>query len=90
MKVFRIDRRLLSNIDVILLILLFLICGMALLNLYSSSFPHKTLASSPFFKQTIFLAIGTIGCLIFMGFDYQVLHTWNYPLYVLGLMLLLV
>ena len=90
MKVFRIDRRLLSNIDVILLILLLLICGMALLNLYSSSFPHKTLTGSPFFKQTVFLAIGIIGCLIFMGFDYQVLHTWNYPLYAVGLILLLV
>ena len=87
---FRFDRRLLSNFDVVLFILLLLVCGMALLNLYSSTFPPKSFGHSPFVKQIVFLIAGLIGCFIFLGVDYQILHRWNYPLYIIGLLLLLV
>jgi len=50
----RIDRRLLANFDFVLLILLLIVCAAALSNLYSASYPPKSLATTPYIKQGIF------------------------------------
>ncbi len=84
----RIDRRLLANFDFVLLILLLVVCAAALSNLYSASYPPKSLATTPYIKQGIFLLISFAIFLVIICIDYQELLFWNYPMYVLVLLLL--
>lgn len=86
----RIDRRLFANFDFTLLLLLMLVCGMALFNLYSASYPPKPYGIPPYLKQGYFFLISFSICLVIISFDYQDLHSWNYPLYALTIILLLV
>lgn len=78
----RIDRRLLANFDFVLLILLLLVCAMALCNLYSASYPPKSVAS-PYLKQGLFFLVGFVIFLVVICVDYQELQFWNYPFYIL-------
>jgi rod shape determining protein RodA len=87
---FRIDRRLLANFDIVFLLLILMVCGMALINLYSASFPPKSYGSAPYIKQAMFLLAGFLVCLFFISFDYQELHSWNYPFYAISIVLLII
>lgn len=84
----RIDRRLLANFDFVLLVLLLVVCAAALSNLYSASYPPKSLATTPYIKQGLFLLISIAIFLVIICIDYQELLFWNYPMYVLILLLL--
>lgn len=84
------DRRLLASFDYVLLLLILLICGMALFNLYSASYPPKPWGQPPYVKQGIFMVIGFVACLVILSFDYQALHIWNYPIYFTIILLLLI
>lgn len=84
----RIDRRLFTHFDWILLLLLLLICGMALFNLYSASYPPKPWGTPPYLKQCYLFLMGFAGFLFLLSFDYQELHSWNYPFYLFILFLL--
>jgi rod shape determining protein RodA len=77
----RIDRRLFTHFDWVLLLLLLLICGMALFNLYSASYPPKLWGTPPYLKQCYLFLMGFMGFLFLLSFDYQELHSWNYPFY---------
>ena len=90
MAMFRIDRRLFTNFDWILLLLILLICGMAYFNLYSATYPPKPSGMPLYLKQGYLLLIGFAGFVVLMSFDYQDLHSWNYPMYILILALLVV
>lgn len=85
----RIDRRLLANFDFVLLILLLLVCAMALCNLYSASYPPKSVAAAPYLKQGFFFLVGFVVFLLIVSIDYQELLFWNYPFYILIIALLL-
>lgn len=87
---FRIDRRLITHFDWILLLLILLICGMALLNLYSASYPPKAWGMPPYLKQSYLFLMGFTAILFIISFDYNELIFWNYPFYVtiIGLLLL--
>jgi rod shape determining protein RodA len=87
---FRIDRRLFTNFDWVLLLFLLLVCGMAYFNLYSASYPPKQWGMPLYLKQCYLLLIGFSGFLFLISFDYQELHSWNYPMYCLIILLLLV
>jgi rod shape determining protein RodA len=87
---FRIDRRLFTNFDWVLLLFLLLVCGMAYFNLYSASYPPKPWGMPLYLKQCYLLLIGFSGFLFLISFDYQELHSWNYPMYGLIIILLLV
>lgn len=87
---FRIDRRLFTNFDWVLLLFVLLVCGMAYFNLYSASYPPKPWGMPLYLKQCYLLLIGFSGFLFLMSFDYQELHSWNYPMYCLIIILLLV
>lgn len=84
----RIDRRLITHFDWVLLLLLLLVCGMALLNLYSASYPPKAWGTPPYLKQSYFFLMGFAAILFVISFDYNELHFWNYPFYFLILFLL--
>jgi rod shape determining protein RodA len=87
---FRIDRRLFANFDWVLLLLLLLVLAMAYFNLYSASYPPKSSGMPLYLKQCYLLLIGFSGFLFLMSFDYQELHSWNYPMYCLIIILLVV
>ncbi|SDP25372.1 rod shape-determining protein RodA [Desulforhopalus singaporensis] len=89
MKMLRIDRRLLEHFDVILLLLIVLVCTMAYFNLYSASFSPKALGTPPYVKQGIFFLMGFASFVFIISFDYQELHSWNYPFYGLIVLMLL-
>ena len=88
------EKNLLARIDVVLLVLLVLVCGMGLLNLFSGSLSlHNILHShsqSPFIKQAVFMAAGLGICFMLQFLDYQLLQKWNWLIYGLGIVLLLV
>ncbi len=77
----RFDRRLLAHFDWALLLLLLMICGMALFNLYSASYPPHAYGIPPYLKQLYFFLIGFSLVLFLLAFDYQELHFWNYFFY---------
>lgn len=79
----RVDRRFLYSFDWGLLLLLLLVCGMSLFNLYSASYPPKPWGIPPYERQAWFYLAGGIGILALISFDYKELHSWNYPLFVL-------
>lgn len=84
----RIDRRLLTHFDWVLLLLLLLVCGMAVMNLYSASYPPKAWGTPPYLKQIYFFLMGFTAILFVISFDYNELHFWNYPFYMLIVFLL--
>lgn len=86
---FRIDRRFIQHFDWILLALLFGVSGMALLNLYSASYPPSPWGIPPFIKQCYLFLFGMMAILFILFFDYKELHFWNYPFYSLIIVLLL-
>lgn len=85
---FRVDRRFFVNFDWVLLSLLLLVCGMAFLNLYSASYPPLG-GMPPYLKQGYLLLMGAAAMIFLLSFDYKELHLWNYPIYVLVILLLL-
>lgn len=85
---FRIDRRLFIHFDWILLLLLLLVCGMALFNLFSASYPPKLWGTPPYVKQIYFFVMGFMAIIVLLCMDYNELHIWNYPLYVVIILLL--
>jgi len=86
---FRIDRRYFYNFDWVLLFLLLGVCGMALLNLYSASYPPSPWGMPPYVKQCYLFLLGILGVLFILFFDYKELHFWNYPFYIFIILLLL-
>lgn len=84
----RIDRRLFEHFDFVLLLLILLVCGMALFNLYSATYPPKAFGVSPYVKQVYYFIFGFACCLVILCIDYQVLHIVNYPFYIIVVMLL--
>ncbi len=80
---FRVDRRFLTSFDWGLLLLLLLVSGMALFNLYSASYPPKPWGMPPYVRQAYFFLGGGLGILCLISFDYKELHSWNYPIFVL-------
>ncbi len=84
----RIDRRLITHFDWVLLLFLLIICGMAVLNLYSASYPPKAWGTPPYLKQSYFFLMGFTAILFVISFDYNELHFWNYPFYMLIIFLL--
>lgn len=85
---FRFDRRLLQHFDWVMLLMLLLVGGMALTNLYSSTHTGAA-ASSIFFKQLLFFGVGLVLILIVVFQDYQKISKISYVLYGVILLLLL-
>lgn len=86
----RIDRRLFEHFDVALTLLIFLVCAMAFFNLYSASFPPKAYGTPPYIRQGYFFLVSFAAFVFIISFDYQELHSWNYPFYALIIILLLI
>ncbi len=86
----RVDRRFLHNFDWVLLLFLGAVSGMALLNLYSASYPPVSWGMPPYIKQCYLFLMGLAAILVILTFDYEELHSWNYPFYIFIVILLLI
>jgi rod shape determining protein RodA len=85
------DRRLIQNFDWTLLLLLLLIAGGSILNLYSATYPVRGSGGSQIFvKQIYWFVIGFVLLLGVSAFDYHHLERLAYPLYLFSLGLLVV
>ena len=87
---FRIDRRFLQSFDWVMLLFLLVVSTMALVNLYSASYPPASWGIPPYMKQCYLFLMGFSGILVILFFDYKELHFWNYPFYIIIVILLLV
>ncbi|MEN8200648.1 MAG: rod shape-determining protein RodA [Thermodesulfobacteriota bacterium] len=85
---FRIDRRFFQHFDWIFLFLLAAVSIMALMNLYSASYPPSPWGMPPYIKQCYLFLMGMMGVLVILCFDYRDLHYWNYPFYIFIIFLL--
>jgi rod shape determining protein RodA len=84
----RFDRRLVHHFDWVMLLMLLLVSGMALLNLYSSTWNGGGSVSPALLKQSYLFCAGLIVILLLMAVDYSEMETLGYILYV-GIVLLL-
>ncbi|PIE63799.1 MAG: rod shape-determining protein RodA [Desulfobacterales bacterium] len=78
---FRFDRRLFFHFDWVMLLMLVLVSGMALANLYSSTWNGSGVPSPVFFKQVYLFVAGLGLILLCISVDYQELATFSYVLY---------
>ena len=86
---FRFDRQLLQHFDWVMLLMLLLVGGMSLTNLYSSTHITGAGASSIFLKQLLFFGAGLVMILVIGFLDYHKIAKSGYILYLLILPLLL-
>ncbi len=85
---FRFDRRLLLNFDWVMLGAVLVVAIIGLANLYSATYLNDV-GLPVFIKQLYFYLLGFGLILVIISQDYRILLTWNYPLYISILLLLL-
>lgn len=85
----RFDRRLLQHFDWVMLLMLFLVSGMALINLYSATYSADTGASGVFYRQLFFFTVGLVLIVLVITQDYQKLAKLGFVLYFFIVILLL-
>lgn len=86
---FHFDRRYFQHFDWVMLLMLCLVVGMALTNLYSSTHIADRGASSLFYKQLTFFGAGLVVILAILSQDYQKISKLGYVFYGFILLLLL-
>ncbi|MBM9535968.1 rod shape-determining protein RodA [Desulfobulbus alkaliphilus] len=85
----RFDRRLLQHFDWVMLLMLLLVSGMALINLYSATYSADTGVSGIFYRQLLFFTVGLVSIVLVITQDYQKLAKLGFVLYFFTLILLL-
>ncbi len=84
------DRRLIQHFDWILLLLLVLLAGVSILNLYSATFAVRGMGGAQVFvKQVYWFAIGFAVFFLMTTFNYYILERIAYPAYILSILLLI-
>jgi rod shape determining protein RodA len=87
----RLDRRLLQNFDWILFVLVLIISGVGLLNIYSAGFSLTDLRQTPLYiKQLQWILIGIAGMAFAFFIDYRFLSRHAYIFYGISIILLIV
>jgi len=85
------DRRLIQNFDWTLLLILMLIAGVSVVNLYSATYPIKEVGGTQIFvKQIYWFIIGFTVLLLMTTFDYHRLERMAYPIYFLSVAFLVI
>jgi len=90
---FRIDRRLLQNFDWVTLSLVLLISLIGVLTIFSATRQpgvEEAAQASFYIKQMVWLAISLLALILFISFDYIWLGRIAVPVYITGLILLLI
>ncbi|WP_333653486.1 rod shape-determining protein RodA [Dissulfurispira sp.] len=88
----KIDRRLIKNFDWITFLLIIGLSMIGIMTIYSATRPPLGVGEHPDFylKQVLWLLISTGVLFVVVSFDYIWLYRISYPLYGLGLLLLLI
>lgn len=88
----KIDRRLIKNFDWITLLIIITLSIAGIMTIYSATRPPLGIGDHPpfYLKQLFWLMISIGSLFIVVFFNYTWLHRISYPLYVLGLLLLLI
>ncbi len=87
----KIDRRVLINFDWILPMLVLLLCGIGLVNLYSAGSNIDYGNVTPHYvRQLYWIGLGLVMMVVAFSIDYRLMVRYGYVLYTLSLMLLLV
>lgn len=84
-----IDRRLLLNIDWVLVGLVVAICLLGIMNIYSATTPYKMVGTPYYIKQFYWMLLGIIISVLVCSLDYHTLKDLSYWFYVILLILLL-
>ena len=90
---FRIDRRLIQNFDWLTLAIVILISIIGILTIFSATrqpSAGETAQASFYMKQIVWLIISILALILFISFDYVWLGRIALPVYVTGLILLLI
>ncbi len=85
----RFDRRLIYDFDWVMVLFLLLVSGMALVNLFSSTWNGGPDPSPIFFKQLYIYLFGYVLILVLVTFDYKELVPLGYILYGVVILLLI-
>jgi rod shape determining protein RodA len=84
------DRRLVQNFDWILLLLLLLLAGISIINLYSATYAIRDVGGSQvFLKQIYWFLIGFAVFFVMTTFNYFALERLAYPAYIFTIVLLI-
>ena len=84
------DRRLLQHFDWILLLLLVIIAGISLVNLYSATYPIRDVGGTQIFMKQLYWFLAGFAVLLMMTtFDYHLLERLAYGIYTICLILLI-
>jgi len=87
--VFRIDRRLIQNFDWMTFVVVVVLSLIGIATIFSATRqPAEAVQSPLFIKQVIWLFAGIVAMVVFMSFDYIWLGRIAFPLYVTGVILL--
>jgi len=76
-----IDRRLLTNIDWMLIGLVLVITLLGILNIYSATMSYKIVGAPYYFKQLNWLLFGMLIAIVVCSVDYHLLEDFSYWLY---------
>lgn len=76
-----IDRRLLTNIDWMLVGLVVVVCLLGILNIYSATAPYKIVGTPYYIKQLYWLLVGLSIALTVCTVDYHILEDFSYWFY---------
>ena len=90
---FRIDRRLIQNFDWLTLVIVILISIIGILTIFSATrqpSAGEAAQASFYMKQIVWLIISILALILFISFDYVWLGRIALPVYVTGLILLLI
>lgn len=87
----KLDRRLILNFDWTLFILVLIISGIGLLNIYSAGFSLTDLRQTPLYiKQIQWILVGFAGMALAFFIDYRFLNRHAYIIYGISIVLLFV
>ncbi|MEC4676942.1 MAG: rod shape-determining protein RodA [Nitrospirota bacterium] len=88
---FRIDRTLIRNFDWLIFFTVIAISLIGILTIFSATRQPMESTQSPFYiKQIIWLLLGVLGLIVFVSFDYIWLSRISVPMYIAGLIFLLI
>ncbi|HBG06274.1 MAG TPA: rod shape-determining protein RodA, partial [Geobacter sp.] len=82
------DRRLFTNFDWTLLVVVLLVTGFGVVNIYSASSSYRDIGTPYFLKQLYWIVAGLTLCLTVCSLDYHLLEDFAYWLYGAVLILL--
>ncbi|HZE20992.1 MAG TPA: FtsW/RodA/SpoVE family cell cycle protein, partial [Desulfobaccales bacterium] len=82
------DRRLVQNFDWLFLVLVMLICGIGIVNLYSAGY-NRGEGTPLFVKQLYWLAVGLGVLTMTLLYDYRHLEKLSFPLYIISILMLI-